>query len=98
MSPDIVNWVKQEASRLQAVPVSAAFVHIPVPEFLQAWNHGTSVGMKTEAVCCPSCNSGLYQTLVCVPHTPLSHFMLPLLHLGLLIEDHFVALNDVHMP
>lgn len=64
VAPDVVNWVQRQAKSLPRVPVSAAFVHIPVPEFLRAWNSGSSVGMKAEAVCCPSCNSGVYRALV----------------------------------
>lgn len=72
MTPDVVNWLRKEASALQPVPVSAAFVHIPVPEFLTAWNSGTAVGRKAEAVCCPSCNSGIYRALVCGSSTSSS--------------------------
>eukprot|EP00892_Ulva_mutabilis_P003758 jgi/Ulvmu1/1754/UM117_0031.1 len=63
VAPDVVNWLQRQAKSLVPAPVSAAFVHIPVPEFVHAWNSGSAVGMKGEASCCPSCNSGAYGAL-----------------------------------
>lgn len=64
VAPDAVQWFRQTAARLPAVPTAAAFVHIPVPEFINAWNRGSNVqGRKGESVCCPSCNSGLFDAL-----------------------------------
>lgn len=45
---------------------SLAFVHIPPPEFMIAWNDGNVRGSKSEPVNCPSGDSGLVQALKAV--------------------------------
>jgi hypothetical protein len=50
------------------VATGASFIHIPLPEFVQAWNRGSAVvGGKFERTCCPSCDSGTLEALKCAP-------------------------------
>ena len=55
-----VHWANTTAPKLPNVPISMAFVHIPVPESLQAWLSPRSVGIKGESCNCPSLNTGLF--------------------------------------
>jgi hypothetical protein len=72
VTPETVAWVKRTAPQLPRVPASAAFIHIPLPEFVHAWNRGTNVaGTKGELICCPSCNSEVFSALRCSAHPHL---------------------------
>jgi hypothetical protein len=68
--PQTVKWLQGSAAALPPVDTALAFAHIPVPEFINGWNSGTSDGRKGEAVCCPSCNSGLLEVLRCACRSP----------------------------
>lgn len=58
-----VRWAASQAKSLTPVP-SMAFVHIPLPETLDAWANVTSaVGYKGELSNCPAINTGLYSIL-----------------------------------
>jgi len=57
-----IRWF-ESASRGYAIP-SLAFLHIPLPEFLPAWERGAAVGQKNETVCAPEINSGFFATMV----------------------------------
>lgn len=62
---ETVAWVREQAARLPRVP-SLALVHIPLPQFLAAWNRGGPVnGSRPEAVGCPGVDSGLFEVLRC---------------------------------
>ena len=57
---DIVDWVRQQAASLPRVP-SLAFVHIPIPQFSEAWSSGAPAnGTKGEDTGCPLADSGLF--------------------------------------
>lgn len=53
-------WMNRTAQQLPKVP-SLAFVHVPVPEFMELWNRGLAKGSKHESVNCPVHDSGLFQ-------------------------------------
>lgn len=63
VGPDTVAWFDSAATQV-AVP-GAAFVHIPLPEFLDAWrNTGNDAkGGKFEAIGCPRENTRLFEIL-----------------------------------
>lgn len=66
VTPQTVAWLKGQLPRLAPAAEAAAFIHIPVPEFIRAWNRGADVrGVKGELTCCPSCNSGAFAVLRC---------------------------------
>ncbi|KAK3239866.1 hypothetical protein CYMTET_50235 [Cymbomonas tetramitiformis] len=68
-----IKWIEQEAADLAhqaqrwsggfSPTPSLSFVHIPPPEFLQAWRSPSTRGNKWEAIACPSLNSGLVSVL-----------------------------------
>ncbi len=57
-----IRWF-ESASRGRTVP-SLVFLHIPLPEFLAAWERGVAVGQKNETVCAPEINSGFFAAMV----------------------------------
>lgn len=58
---DIVEWVRQQAALLPRVP-SLAFVHIPIPQFSEAWSSGAPAnGTKGEETGCPLDDTGLFE-------------------------------------
>jgi len=75
---DAVAWLERSLPGA-GPPAAAAFVHILMPEFVDAWLHGTLHGHKGEDTCCPSCNTGLFDTLKCAhtrsrrPHGTANH-------------------------
>lgn len=73
VAPDTVQWVRTASSALPRAPVAAAFVHIPLPEFVQAWNSGVSRGGKGETTCCPACNTRASAALRCVARCQIVH-------------------------
>lgn len=69
-----IRWF-ESASRGSDVP-SLVFLHIPLPEFLSAWEKGGAVGQKKETICAPELNSGFFTALVesgCVLGTFAGH-------------------------
>lgn len=58
--PDQVDWYLRVSKGLPNIP-ELAFVHIPLPEFMDVWNvepcHGD---LKDGGICCSSVNTGLY--------------------------------------
>ena len=54
-------WLNRTVRALPAVP-SLAFVHVPVPEFMEVWNKGLARGSKHEDVNCPMHDSGFFRT------------------------------------
>lgn len=40
------------------------FLHIPLPEFVEAWEKGDAIGQKSETICAPELNSGFFAALV----------------------------------
>ncbi|KAK9806513.1 hypothetical protein WJX73_005719 [Symbiochloris irregularis] len=64
VGPSTVRWLSAQ-HKLADVP-ALAFVHIPPPEFMAAWNSGDVRGSKSEPVNCPSGDSGLLQALKAV--------------------------------
>lgn len=57
-----IRWF-ESVSKGKNMP-SLAFFHIPLPEYLTAWEKGITVGQKKEVVCAPELNSGFFATLV----------------------------------
>lgn len=53
-------WLNRTVRALPSVP-SLAFVHVPVPEFMEVWNKGLARGSKHEDVNCPMHDSGLFR-------------------------------------
>jgi len=67
--PNQVNWYTQQSRQLTEThdgPLPAlAFFHIPLPEYIEAWEAGERVaGIREEKVCCPKINSGLFGAMV----------------------------------
>lgn len=63
-------WVRQAqidwlmAQRLQSgYPPALLFLHIPLPEYEQAWAYPGTRGARYERICCPVVNSGLFAAL-----------------------------------
>ena len=67
--PDQVSWYQNLSSSLQAkyqttLP-ALAFFHIPLQEYMDAWNQGgVCTGYKNESVVCQQENTGLFQTFL----------------------------------
>jgi len=63
-----VAWYREtaKAHRGEAGPNVPAlcFLHIPVPEYEDAWQAGACVGMKGENVCAPKVNTGFFASLL----------------------------------
>ena len=61
---DTLTWMKEQASLMPRVP-SMGFVHIPVPQVMEAWNsYGVVYGYKGEYNSCPAgepLDDGLFQ-------------------------------------
>jgi hypothetical protein len=57
-----IHWF--ETSNCGSALPSLVFLHIPLPEFLSAWEKGARVGQKNETTCAPELNSGLFTALV----------------------------------
>jgi 3',5'-cyclic AMP phosphodiesterase CpdA len=61
---DQIAWYRQVSRRRNDAGESGraalAFFHIPLPEYLEAWNAGDHVAEKHEDVFCPKINSGLF--------------------------------------
>ncbi|KAL4452418.1 hypothetical protein ABPG75_008080 [Micractinium tetrahymenae] len=57
---DTVEWVRQQAALLPRVP-SLAFVHIPLPQHMLAWERGPVNGTKGEMVGCPGMDTGFFE-------------------------------------
>ncbi len=65
---DQVGWYDEQSRLLTEaagkVLPSLAFLHIPFPEYEQAWGDEAVVGVKNEMVCCPRINTGLFAAMV----------------------------------
>jgi hypothetical protein len=57
-----IRWF-ESVRRGRDVP-SLVFLHIPLPEYLAAWETRCSVGQKNETICAPELNSGFFAALV----------------------------------
>lgn len=57
-----IQWL-ESTNRGTALP-SLVFLHIPLPEFLAAWQNGARAGQMNETICAPELNSGLFAALV----------------------------------
>lgn len=57
-----IRWF-ESASCGSNIP-SLVFLHIPLPEYLAAWENGDAVGQKNETICAPELNSGFFAALV----------------------------------
>lgn len=62
VSPEVLGWVQRTADALPTVP-SLAFIHIPVPQFMQLWNQHHTNGSKGEPVGCPLFDTRAFDTL-----------------------------------
>ncbi len=66
---DQVQWYRDESKKLTKEnggrPYPAlAFFHIPLPEYKEAWEKPTTIGVKEEKVCSPDINSGMYSAFL----------------------------------
>ncbi|WP_152395284.1 metallophosphoesterase family protein [Paenibacillus guangzhouensis] len=64
-----IAWYEQESRAYTAknggTPLPAlAFFHIPLQEYVTAWEQGDTVGDRFEQVCCPRINTGLFAAMV----------------------------------
>lgn len=60
VASNTVAWFKATAASLPSVP-SVLFVHIPIPEIMEAWTNGTDVvGGKGEPSECQAVNTGVF--------------------------------------
>ncbi len=58
-----LDWVRSTAAHLPRVP-SLAFIHIPVPQLVDLYNHFPTVGQKNEGVTCPeAADPGVFAAL-----------------------------------
>lgn len=58
-----LEWVLATAAHLPHVP-SLAFIHIPVPQLVDVYNHFPTVGQKNEGVTCPeAADPGVFAAL-----------------------------------
>ncbi len=67
IKPAQVNWYMQTSNDINQkygnlVP-ALMFFHIPIQEFIPAYTLGLIDGKKTEAVCCPKINSGMFEAI-----------------------------------
>ena len=91
MKPQTVDWVNERLPSLPEVPTAALFAHIPLPEFIAAWNKGSDVrGTKGEFTCCPSCSSGVLAAMRCA-----SMHLSPNLHLSYVYNLHASLTRDL---
>ncbi|WPP42790.1 metallophosphoesterase family protein [Paenibacillus hunanensis] len=65
---DQIHWYREQSAQFkkqdgQALP-ALGFMHIPLPEYREAWHSDTTVGGKGEEVCCADVNSGLFAALL----------------------------------
>lgn len=60
MEKPTIWWMNRTQQHLPKVP-SLAFVHVPVPEFMDLWNRGAARGSKHETVNCPMHDSRLFR-------------------------------------
>jgi 3',5'-cyclic AMP phosphodiesterase CpdA len=66
---DQIQWYRKRSNDFkkgnQGIPVPAlCFLHIPFPEFLEAYGNETTVGAREEDVYAPVLNSGLFTSMV----------------------------------
>lgn len=65
---DQIQWYVQQSKHLESeygAPIPAlCFIHIPLPEYVPAWEAPGRIGHKGEKVCCPDVNSGLLAAMV----------------------------------
>ena len=55
-----IDWFRKQSVRRDCP--SLLFLHIPLPEYCDAWN-GKTFGVRLEEICCPRLNSGLFTAL-----------------------------------
>ncbi|GKU78593.1 metallophosphoesterase family protein [Paenibacillus sp. L3-i20] len=68
ISRDQIDWYSQKSKAFQdrngGTPLpSLAFFHIPLPEYVDAWEQGDVMGNKHERVCCSEINSGFFAAM-----------------------------------
>ncbi|MFD1885423.1 metallophosphoesterase family protein [Paenibacillus wenxiniae] len=65
---DQIHWYREQSKQYReqygTVLPALGFMHIPLPEYREAWHSDTTVGGKGEDVCCPDINSGLFAALL----------------------------------
>lgn len=66
---DQIEWYRKQSKKLTRTngnnPLPAlAFFHIPLPEYREVLEKGTTVGIQEESVCSPDINSGLYTVML----------------------------------
>ncbi|CAM2976897.1 metallophosphoesterase family protein [Paenibacillus sediminis] len=68
IQPDQIAWFRNESMSFshnngRLVP-ALAFFHIPLQEYKQLWEQGSTRGTKEEEVCCAQINSGMYAAML----------------------------------
>jgi hypothetical protein len=68
---DQINWYREMSksytSENNGVPLPAlAFFHIPLPEYIHAWENKTApaIGVKNEDECSPEINTGMFSAML----------------------------------
>ncbi|WP_340006815.1 metallophosphoesterase family protein [Paenibacillus sp. FSL K6-0276] len=69
ISRNQINWLTAESARLNPKTAedrlpALAFFHIPIPEYQEVWSTQVCHGHKSERVCSPHVNSGLFSALL----------------------------------
>jgi hypothetical protein len=64
-----IAWLREQTLLMTAAnggkPLpSLAFIHIPIPEYDNAWKSGIAFGSKNEAIFCADINSGIFAAIV----------------------------------
>ncbi|PRW60250.1 ser thr phosphatase family [Chlorella sorokiniana] len=59
VAPDTLAWLDETSAGLPRLP-SLVFVHIPIPQFNDAWYDAPTVGRKEEDVACSARDTGLF--------------------------------------
>ncbi|GAB2554070.1 metallophosphoesterase family protein [Gracilibacillus alcaliphilus] len=65
--PKQVNWFYETAENYRTEQPDRedfVFLHIPIPEYEEAWQKGRAVGYKYEGVCSPAVNTGLFTSML----------------------------------
>lgn len=72
VKPKQIAWYSrqlQDRSKAGGGFGALCFLHIPLPEYAQAWKHGRRIGTRLEDECHPDQNSGLYSAMLQDGHT-----------------------------
>ena len=67
VNPDQVEWYRTKSIELEkkygAKLPAIAYLHIPMPEYMNVWTYFDCKGRRQEHICCASVNTGLFAAL-----------------------------------